>query len=88
MDIKRDWRLIAISIGVGSIITITYDGLESCFISLFDPEIHSFICDFEAPAKIFTGLIAFLVGMVYLKIFMRSDKKRKKDDGDKLNPES
>jgi len=85
---KNEWYLIAVSIAVGSVITITYDGLQSCFIGLFDPKIHSFTCDPNAPAKIFTGLIAFLVGIVYLKIFMRPHKNDKTDDNGKLKPKS
>lgn len=69
-----DWRLIAISIAIGSIITIVYDVSQQCLVGLFDSESRSLTCSPHASAQIFAMLIAFLVGFVYLKIFQRSYK--------------
>ncbi len=77
-NIKRtDWRIIAISVAVGSVITITYDFLTPCFEGFFQPNIHQFTCDPNSYAKIVAGFIAFLVGFAYLMLFKFSYRKKK-----------
>ncbi len=80
-----DWKLIGVSIAVGAIITIIYDALKPCFSVLFHSNFQSFTCDSDVIPRIFTGFIAAVAGLAYLKVFKFMYKKETKNDS---NPET
>jgi undecaprenyl pyrophosphate phosphatase UppP len=70
---KKDLQLIAYSIAIGSIITITYDALAPCFEGIFN--VHTFTCNLiDSLGRTVAILIAFVVGIICLKILMGSQK--------------